>query len=883
MSNDSAVGSGAWGGGMGNIELFEDEYFEEQETLALLNFLMREFGLKQPVVLKGADSGVSAPFLFEQYSLHGTRIDLLYLDEVTLRDSTSSITKLYGLLSRKGLICIETRGAALNPELFPGGEFEPVLITSALSIFARTNGERSIRSTCYQIDLFRRKLFFNRKCRDFRSANVELPLVTVVVLTYKHEAYIADSLQSVLRQQGQFRMRIIIIDDASPDGTAQVVRSVIEGCQNERIEVEFHANKQNAGVVANLATAVRLAAGSDYLTFCEGDDFWSSDFRIQEHIDFLADRPQSAMSFNSIELCAADGSSRQVVEHASLVTETIEGTQLAEDNVIGNFTACFYRGALLDVIPQEIFKIYTVDWFFNIYCAQFGSVAHLKKPLSVYRQHEGGEWSARKGLDKATALLGLIDQYNAFVDFSYDEGFQKYSWRLYSWLNAVHSDSFEKFDLIVVDDVFPSKKSAAGRLEFTSYLDEFQRSLVLTTGAALHALENASIKEVVRAYQRNYPALGNRVMICNEQFPLGLGKLLYANFLSNAYSLLPHAESLGVPFVFTLYPGAGFALSNPECDKKLKRIFDSPCFQKVIVTQPLIYNYITGQNLCPAEKVEMIFGLVMPELSGEQSIIEKSRWGFGKQRLDICFMAHKYSAEDAGYDVFVNIASILRQRYEDVYFHVVGPFDQSVIDVSSFSDRVKFYGSIDSEELDGFFENMDIILSPNISGKAVGGSFDGFPTFGCTEAGLRGTAIFATDEFNSASGRFTDGEDIVLIKYDLWDIVGKIEKYYADPGALKSLGERTLHRIHELYSVDAQITPRLELLRQVIENPDVSSSSAGLLSFVAEPLLPATVDVSAVVVATSVSHTPVVWKVLRKISPEPLKKLYRLWKSNYVS
>ncbi|MFJ2683766.1 glycosyltransferase [Pseudomonas sp. NPDC087342] len=872
--------SGALSGRVGNIELFESGGFEEKENLAILSFLMREFGLKQPLILKGSEASASASFLLEQYTLHDSKIDLLFLDEAALGDSTSSITKLYGLLSRKGLICIETRGAALVPELFPGGEFEPVLNTSTLSVFARTHGERSIRSTCYQIDLFRRKLFFNKKCQDFRAANIELPLVTIVVLTYKHETYITDCLQSVLRQQGQFRMRIIIIDDTSPDGTAQVVRSVIEGCQSDRIEVEFHANQTNAGVVANLATALRLAKGSDYLTFCEGDDFWSSDFRIQEHIDFLAGHPQSSMSFNSIELCDAEGSSRELVKHASLVTETIEGNQLAEDNVIGNFTACFYRGALLDVIPQEIFSIYTVDWFFNIYCAQFGSVAHLNKPLSVYRQHEGGEWSARKGLDKATALLGLIDLYNAFVDFSYDEGFQKYRWRLYSWLNAVHSDSFEKFDLIVVDDVFPS--SDANHLEFTSYLGEFKRSLVLTSSAALHTLENASTKNSVRAYQRNYPALGNRLTVCNDQFPLGLGKLLYANFLSNAYALLSQAEAFGVPFVFTLYPGAGFVLNNPECDAKLKRIFNSPCFQKVIVTQPLIYNYITSQQLCPSEKIEMIFGAVTPKISGEP-VTEKSRWGFGKKRLDICFMADKYSAMNAGYDVFVNVASLLRQRHDDIYFHVVGPFDQSALDVSSFSDRVKFYGSIKSEEFDDFFDNMDFILAPNICGKSGEGLFEGFPTFGCTAAGLRGTALFVIDEFGSANGRFTDGEDIVLLKYDLSDIVGKIEHYYEAPGELKSLGEQTLRRLRELYSADAQINPRIKLLLNVIANLDVSSSATGTFPLKAETSLPATVEIAEVIAETPVEQTSVAWKVLRKISPTLLKKIYRTWKSNYVS
>ncbi|WP_460153860.1 glycosyltransferase [Pseudomonas sp. S2_B07] len=871
---------------MGGIELFKDDSFAEEDKLALLNFIMQEFKLQQPVILKGADSAVAARFLFGQYSLRGTRIDLLYLDERALRDSASSVNGLISFVSKKGLICIESSGGAIAEEILSVEAFEAVLVTPGFSIFARSNGLRSIRSTCYQIDLFRRKLYFQKKSHVAHSLNAECPLVTVVVLTYKHQDYITQSIQSVLSQQGNFCMRVIIIDDASPDGTAQAVRTIVDGFHDDRIDIEFHANQKNAGVVANLATAIRLSAGCDYLTFCEGDDFWSSEFRIQNHIDFLGSHPESVMSFNSIELCAADGSSRKLFsEHAGLLGDTLDGLALSANNVIGNFTACFYRGALLDVVPQALFDIYTVDWFFNIYSAQFGSIAHLKMPLSVYRQHEGGEWSARKDLDKGTALLGLIAQYNSFIDYNYDEGFQSYNQRLYSWLNGNYSAEMEKFDVIIVDDVFPSRKSGFRHAEFTSYLQAFPRSLVLTTGATLHVLESASIKDVVRDYQRSYPDLGNRVMISNEQFPLTLGKVLYANFLSNAYKLLPHAEALGVPFVFTLYPGAGFALNSAEGDKKLKRIFDSPCFQKVIVTQQVIYDYIIARGLCPAEKVELIFGVVMPEVSGTQSILEKNRWGFGKKRLDICFMAHKYTTygEDKGYDVFVNVASILCQRYEDIYFHVVGPFDKTVLDVSLFNDRIQFYGSLNPEEFDGFFQNMDIIMSPNISGKIFPGSFDGFPTASCTEAGLRGTAVFAFDEFHSSNGRFTDGQDIVLIQYDLWAIVEKVERYYADPVELKAVGERSIDTMRKLYSLDAQMSPRIEVLRQVIREPKMYPVLVELQPCVDE--VSPSVESASVQggIATPVQTTQVAWKVLRKICPEPIKKLYRSVRANYVS
>ncbi|WP_285435780.1 glycosyltransferase [Pseudomonas sp. fls2-241-R2A-110] len=877
------------------IDSFKDEHLNEDDKLALLNFLMREFALQQPLVLKGTGSGVEAQFLLEQFSRQNKKIDLFYLDAQALQVASSSvITKLFDLLSRKGVICIEAGSSSVEVDRLLAGKFKAVLETPDFLIFAQVDGDRPIRSMRYQVDLFRRKLSFDRKRQLALSVDIDLPLVTVIVLTFKHESFIAECLQSVLHQKGRFRLRVVIIDDASPDGTAQIVNAFISDKQYEHLDIAFHANQQNVGVVANLATALRLAEGCDYLTFCEGDDFWSSENRVQEHIDFLSARPKAVMSFNTIELCAADGLSRKVfADHENLVADGIDGVQLAENNLIGNFSACFYHGALISVIPRELFQFYTVDWFFNLYCAQFGTLAHLKKPLSIYRQHGGGEWSARRDVDKITTLLEHISDYNAFLDFSYDEGFQEYSNKLYCLLDEKYSDTSNKLDLVVFDDVFPSTRSGFRYTEFTSYLRAFEKSLVLTSGASLPVLEDTPIKDVVRSYQRQYPELGSQVMIYNKQFPLRLGKLLYVNFLTNAYALLPYVEAERVPFVFTLYPGAGFVLNNPDCDRKLKQVFDSPCFQKVIVTQQVTYDYIVHRNLCPAEKVQMIFGVVMPENRVEQSFQGKSRWGLGKSRLDICFMAHKYTAygEDKGYDVFVNVASILRQRHDDIYFHVVGPFDRRVIDVSTFSDRITFHGSLNPDQFDAFFSGMDIIMSPNISGKIFPGSFDGFPTASCTEAGLRGIAIFAIDEFNSASGRFTDGEDIVLIRYDLMAIVDKVESYYSEPDALRELGERGAQKIRELYSLDAQMTPRIELLQQVIiqleETPLAERFPFNTLNSklsVNDETVPADILESPEVLAEApVQTTSLLWNVLRKICPGPIKKLYRMWKGNYAS
>lgn len=805
---------------------------EEAEKLALLNFAAKEFDLKHYIFSQtDFNSSVAAQFIRQQFYSQNFKADLIYWDYADLHSLDSqSVANYLKLLSRKGIVCVDGDDVAILPEIFCD-VLELILETPNFSVYARREGENPIRSMRYRMDIFRRKYFVERT-RLLPHSNADgLPLVAVVVLAYCHEEYITECLNSILMQKGNFRMRVIILDDASPDRTAEVARTVIAGQSNERIEFDLRSYPNNIGMVKNFGESIRLAADCDYLTFCEGDDFWSSDTRIQQHLDFLAVHSDCIMSFNTIEKCEADGSSREIyLGHANNTDDIIDGLTLAATNLCGNLAACFYRGSVVKVIPEQLFDLYTGDWLFNTYCSQFGGVGHLKKPLSVYRVHSGGEWSMRPVQAKLLKTWELIGEYNAFLDFQFDEGFQQYKKSLLGYWGANNSSQDERtIDLLIIDDVFPSSRSGFRLAEFTSYMREFPKSMVVTSGLSVSCLEDKPLEAVVQKFQRQYPELAHQILIGEEnyRFPIQLAELVYINFLTNAYALLPLLEEEHVPFAFTLYPGAGLRLNDSECDSKLKRVFDSPCFLKVIVTQQITFDYIVGRNLCPIEKVEMIFGVVMPQEAFANSVMDnKPRWGFGKNRLDICFMAHRYTqyGEDKGYDVFVNVAGILCERYDNIYFHVVGPYDNRVINVTPFKDKIEFHGSLNPEQFDDFFQDMDIIMSPNISGKINSGSFDGFPTASCTEAGLRGTAIFATDEFNSgAKGRFTDGENIVLLKYDLEYIANKVEEYYNDPAKLKSVGEQGRCRILDLYSYESQMLPRITLLRELMETTSPES------------------------------------------------------------
>jgi hypothetical protein len=171
---------------------------------------------------------------------------------------------------------------------------------------------------------------------------------------------------------------------------------------------------------------------------------------------------------------------------------------------------------------------------------------------------------------------------------------------------------------------------------------------------------------------------------------------------------------------------------------------------------------------------------------------------------------------------------------------------------------------------------MDIIMSPNISGKIWPGSFDGFPTTSCTEGGLRGVAIFCTDEFNSAAGNFIDGQDFVLINYDLEHILYKIDNYYRKPAELKAVGECGSQKILDLYSYQSQMAPRIRILRELIELPFVFNHAKWRSLKQCSPVS----GDSPLNVVSSPIPSPL-WTWIKKHSPKFLKNFYRKFIKRY--
>lgn len=375
-----------------------------------------------------------------------------------------------------------------------------------------------------------------------------------------------------------------------------------------------------------------------------------------------------------------------------------------------------------------------------------------------------------------------------------------------------------RVDLLVLDDTFPHPASAFRFQEFASYIESIPNTCVQSSGASFSCFKEArTLEEIIAVEVAKSPNLKGRIRRYEIKARLN-AKVAYIVFLSNARRFLRKLEKESIPFVFTLYPGGGFALHCPDSDEILRAVLQSPCFRKVIVTQTITRDYLLEKGFCHPGQIEYIFGVVTPLSHMNWDLAKKQRYGRDKQTLDLCFVAHRYSPTgvDKGYDVFIEVARRLVSRNMKVNFHVVGGFDRHVLDVSDLDPHIHFYGMQEPGWFASFYRDKDIILSPNIPFKLGGGFFDGFPTGCCTDAALHGVAMFCTDLLH-LNEHFIDGEDIVILPYNIDQITGKIEHYFDHPEKLASLGERGCGKVREIYGYEGQIAPRIRLLREIIQ------------------------------------------------------------------
>src|SRR6476469_4789991 len=108
-------------------------------------------------------------------------------------------------------------------------------------------------------------------------------MLSVCVLSYNHERYVAEALAGIANQRVDFPMEVIVGEDCSTDRTAAILR---EFAKTYPGEFRVLSRQPNLGCSRNLADAFLQCRGK-YIALLESDDSWTHPDKLQRQVDFL--------------------------------------------------------------------------------------------------------------------------------------------------------------------------------------------------------------------------------------------------------------------------------------------------------------------------------------------------------------------------------------------------------------------------------------------------------------------------------------------------------------------------------------------------------------------------------------------------------------------
>jgi len=201
------------------------------------------------------------------------------------------------------------------------------------------------------------------------------PLVSIAMITYNGEKYLAQQLESIYAQSYK-NIEVIVCDDGSTDKTIDILQAY-----KDSHDLKFHLNEVNLGINKNFAKAFSLCKG-DFIAPSDQDDIWA-----ENKIETLVNEIEGHALIYSIT-SAIDEEGNPLKDFAFKKDAYIQGSNKLAflfDNCVSGHTTMFIK----ELLPfmKEIPKIVYPDWWSAFVASSYSSIKFLDTPLVSYRRH----------------------------------------------------------------------------------------------------------------------------------------------------------------------------------------------------------------------------------------------------------------------------------------------------------------------------------------------------------------------------------------------------------------------------------------------------------------------------------------------------------------
>lgn len=232
---------------------------------------------------------------------------------------------------------------------------------------------------------------------------VATPLLSICCVTYNHAEFIEHALKGFLMQETNFPFEVLVHDDASTDGTADIIR---------RYEKEFpkiiKPIYQSENQYSKLGGAIQqfniYRAKGKYMAFCDGDDSWVNSTRLQRQVDFLEANKDYMLTTGGYR-SNNHGRINEVIKLGNpvYINETDAGftyeLSIGLDWVNHPLTVVFRNDSKMFEKIAQYKRIWDFHLFYHL--LKEGKGYYFKEVFGVYNYHKGGVYGLRSTSEKS--------------------------------------------------------------------------------------------------------------------------------------------------------------------------------------------------------------------------------------------------------------------------------------------------------------------------------------------------------------------------------------------------------------------------------------------------------------------------------------------------
>lgn len=258
-------------------------------------------------------------------------------------------------------------------------------------------------------------------------------LVSISCLTYNHEPFIADAIESFLMQKTNFKYEILIHDDCSTDGTVEIIKEYEKKYPGIIKPIYQKENQYSKGVKVNEINKER-AVGS-YIAICEGDDYWISENKLQKQVDYMEVHPDCSMCFHAAKFVNV---SKKSIGTPYRIYDKDRVTSM-EDILVKSSpeyiptASRLYRKECETHVPQWLLNCCVGDYPMSLLLATKGEIFYMNEVMSAYRVNVPGSWTSRmiRGKNEVEGninvlknMIETLEGFNSDNDYKYDREVQ---------------------------------------------------------------------------------------------------------------------------------------------------------------------------------------------------------------------------------------------------------------------------------------------------------------------------------------------------------------------------------------------------------------------------------------------------------------------------